>query len=306
MKKIHYTLRIFIFFAFLLILGLELSAIEIPLPADIKIILPQKSSIKVEWIVPPLNKKLPKETKEYQSLAFDVDYKGEPWFIVNRKILINPLRKTLFEVDNKLIDFVFLDTGEAIALIEEAIGFLSEIPNNSYKLQFVPVIKNPYRNSKLISGKGETLYLISKNNIEGINQVYILKSQKDKGIVQKLFETKEEINSICGEEEKVYVAIKNVILMINFIKGEINFLIKHKYPITDIKCSPKGKIFFATSSSIGVYDGRLAVDFIGISNPKIRLRNDSLYVLLPENLGVFRISDVDNLNFTPVNARGFQ
>lgn len=294
MKGCVLSLVILIILEVFSICKLSLLAEEIPLPAETKIAIPRDNLTKVEWVVPPLRNPL---LRDFQGFSFEVDPKGEPWVLIKGKYLVNPLRRVAFQVEEKLIDFVFLDTGEAIALTENAIGFLSNRTDKMYRLNFIPVIQTQSKTLRLFCGKKESLYFISKDITQNVNQVYILKSKKDKGEIKKLFETKEEINAICEDKEVLYLAIKNLVLKIRIPDGETKALFKHRSIITDVKCSEKGKLFYTTFSSVGIYDGVRAVDFIHASNPKIKLSNNNLYVFLPQNLGVFRIIGVGNLQF---------
>ncbi|MCS7149317.1 MAG: hypothetical protein N2Z40_00355 [Caldimicrobium sp.] len=262
-----------------------LLAKDYPLPPGTLLRLPKNSKIKINWLVPSSNK----EISQMENLSFGVDESGEPWLGFKRKYLFNPLRRVIFTLDREFEDFIFL-AGEFLLISRKALGYL--VYNRDAPLRFVPLIELPTEEGKLFKGEKDRLYVLLSERSKGEYEVYRLMEKGGQGVAEKIFTTKEPIVDLCESGNILYMVSGKLILGLDTDKRDIFLHHKHRDILREIECSPDVGIFYATERRVGFIGKNKRVEFMEAKEPKILLKNDSLFILLKNHLGVLRLDHV--------------
>lgn len=284
-------MRTLIIVLFILLNFNSLFSGEYPLPEGIKFVFPKRLSIKAEWLVPA--KASPVKTKN--KINFDLDSKGEPWLSLEGKYLYNPLKRTIFQVDTGFEDFIFLSEREFIIATKDSLGFLT-YAQGSPNFTFFPVLSLPKGEVRLSSGDEKRLFVLIFNPERGLSQVFLLQDLGAKGEALKVFETKERVQDLCVAKDNLYLAMNNIIIKVFLSTKRMELFFRHANPLREIECLEEDKILYATSNRLGFVGKRNKVEFAQVLNPKIRLKDQDLYILLEDNLGVIRIKEVGKLD----------
>lgn len=267
-----------------------LLAKEYPLPPGTLLRLPKNSQIKISWLVPSSNKEIPQK----ENLSFSIDESGEPWFGFKRKYLFNPMRRVIFTIDREFDDFTFL-AGEFLMISQKALGYL--VYNKAEPvLRFVPLIELPSDEVKLFRGEKNRLYILLSERSKGEYEVYRLMEKGGQGVAEKIFATKEPIVDLCESGNVLYMVSGKLILGLDTDKGGIFLHHKHRDFLREIECSPDVGIFYATERKVGFIGKDKRVEFMEAKHPKILLKNDSLFILLKNHLGVIRLDHVKDFD----------
>ncbi|MCX7927023.1 MAG: hypothetical protein N2606_02680 [Candidatus Omnitrophica bacterium] len=253
-------------------------------------VISELEKLTLEWVVPNSSVKFDSQKK----VIFDVDKNGQPWIGITNKLLLNPLRKQLFILDTEYQDFAFLDTAEFIVASKEALGMLIVSDSKKY-LEFIPMLKIPFKETRLFSTKGAGLYLVGYNSTTNTNDLYLLIENDKGGRIEKIFSTKEIINDVCGDGRNTYVALGKLIIKILPQQKDVELILKHKEEIKNVEFANSEKLFYTTASTIGFISQQKAIDFLKIPNVKIKIFRNNLYLLIPETLAVIKIDNIDKL-----------
>jgi len=149
---------------------------------------------------------------------------------------------------------------------------------------------------RLSSGDEKRLFVLIFNPERGLSQVFLLQDLGAKGEALKVFETKERLRDVCVAKDNLYLAMNNIIIKIFLSTKRLELFFRHANPLREIECLEEDKILYATSNRLGFVGKRNKIEFAQVLNPKIRLKDQDLYILLEDNLGVIRIKEVGKLD----------
>ena len=278
---------------------------------DTFVILPAKTKMIFEWLLPPRDRNGLKPAAE-NNAQFSVDTKGNLWFGRDNNMLANFGKNFVLKMDVPYREFVFLDSGVMYISTDKYLGFIAEIgkkaeadKNGIISASFQPLASLPVPGCSMFPGEGNILYLKGYDNESGDSNVYTFGGKGstvktgDKGSAlcyKHIFSVKKPITAVAGNGKKTYIAMGRMIVEItNGKDGVKGFFVHPSEDITGIAYSGKAGIFYSTASYIGYAEGNGCIDFMKASNPRILMQKNILYVFMPDNYGVLKISNVDDL-----------
>ena len=279
------------------------------LPKFTELVLPSGSS--TEWVIPPIPTKAGKK-RRLSPRHFGIDGEGLPWFGYNGEALLNLWEQTLVIVDQPYEDFTWLDNGKFLMCANGSLGDLVEKPENAREtkspfpiMQFNPFFKLPHKKFRIFSGRNNVIYLVGYNPQQKKNELYLLKEKAEREFdIKKILATKQKITAVAGDENRIYVTMKRMIYKLSTDGKNIEAIFRHpKEEITALEFSQESGLFYTTKSAIGFIGVESAFEFMESSDTKIRLRDESLYVLLGETYGVLRMDGINKFkNLADINS----
>ncbi|MCS7170948.1 MAG: hypothetical protein NZ851_01390 [Aquificaceae bacterium] len=263
---------------------------DYPLPPHTAFALPKNSKVRASWLVPSSENQLTSR----EAIIFAVSDAGEPWLGIRGRHLYNPLRRVILPVDREMQDFVFLRDREFVVLSTNTLGFLI-FKKEEPTLKFIPILELPSDEGKLFRGEQNRLYILLKNKTNGEYEIYRLTEKGGRGVVEKIFATKESINDLCESGNYIYIASGWLVLGLDLERKSVFLHYKHKEPIREIECFGDFGIFYATDRKIGFIGKKNPFEFAHVDSPQIILRKNTLYILLKKHLGIIKIDNVQEL-----------
>ena len=273
--------------------------------------LPPGLELSVEWVITPAPaaKKTDKQTagNKWDEMRFDVDAKGIPWFgNGKRKLMVNPLKNSLFLLSEPFLDFAWLQSGQLIILTNTTLGFLdnSREPVTGASglpiMPFKPGMGMPYAGMRLTVAGNQALYIQGQNPRDKQYEVYLLKAAEgEKGPrAVTLFASEEAVTATAGDGGSLFVAVGRLVVRVRVEKEKGNMVGVFAHPtqeITGLAFSKEAGLFYATASAIG-YVGEDNYEFMKSPKTRISLHGKELYVFLGAGNGVIKISDVDQFS----------
>lgn len=274
---------------------------------DVTLVIPQKSDIKVRWVVPPQDSEdlLKKVTVDQRRTMFSVDPKGQPWIGFHGKQIINPIMLFIANLSHPYQTFVHLESGALFFSTPTELGFMVAIDNPSVDekgipiVPFQPIALLPLPNSQMYRGEGESLYFAGFNIESNKYEVYLLKPEGIKPHIRgyrKIFESEEEITAVTGNNDVAYISIGRLVVKVSKKDGGISRLFLHPTKdITELAYSQDAGLFYATREGVGFLSDKGTLEFLKTPSPKIFLQKKILYVLFPANLGIVAIENISDL-----------
>jgi len=307
----------------------EEAAQESVIVPNLAMALPAQSKVVVRWISPPLDKKTIASAWLFASdISFTMDSLGQPWLwknwpSTNDSTIMNPVKGYKFRVPESCNSMVCLENGALLAATATDLGFLSapgEVEVNLDRLPevpFQPITKLPLPGCRLFVGTGDCLYLVGHNQASEEDEVYVLRPEKRaaagaegkviRGFL-KVFTSKEPISAVAGNGDVSFVVMGSLIVRASAPDKAISkFFLHPSESIGELVGSENGGLFYATASGVGYIGPNGNVGFLGAPDPQICMQKGTLYILLPESLGVLALDNVDdfktyNLAFKQVSA----
>ncbi|MCX7769708.1 MAG: hypothetical protein N2202_01340 [Proteobacteria bacterium] len=255
------------------------------------LILPEQSNIKINWILAPLNEKIEQKVSNIQ---FIVDKKNNPLILFDKRIIQNPITGGLFKTNKPVKKFLLWEQDSLVFLEEENLSYGELTKKNTAVplLNIKPIIKLPGRNFDIHIGDKNSLYGSGYNEKRGIYEVYIF--NREQKVFEKITEVNEKINSITGLNKKIYIAHGKRISEYN--GSNLNFYYEHpREEIIELLFSQDVGLIYKTKHGVGYIKDGYAIEFLQIEEPEIYLKNNSLYVLLTKNFGIFELKNIDDL-----------
>ncbi len=255
--------------------------------------IPWDRGVTVNWVLPADPEKRGKSPDHF---VFAVDGRGQPWFGFDQDVLVNPVGKYFLSPDVRYEDFAWLDSGEAVLCTQTQLGTLVAAepanPDGPLPARFRPAVALPEKSWSLYPGRKQTLYLAGSDRWGRQGEVYLLNPQKESARMEKLFATEKAIGAVAGDGDTTYVAVDRLIIRLR-AGGKREGVFAHpREDITGLDYSPEAGLFYATAKGIGFIGERGRYEFMKTPEPAIRLRGNSLYVLLGKTYGVIRIDGV--------------
>jgi hypothetical protein len=253
---------------------------------QVALVLPKNSSIKSFWLVNPQN----------YSAKHNVEFCVTNQAIVGymNKFLFFPKQNGLLVVDGGYNGFVCLDDSTVIFYNNIAFGYLkiSSVLNNMPKATIEPIGSLPSE-PKLFAGLDKTLYCLSFDNKTNTYKVYIYNKKREPHAFVAVYSQQEPISSVSGIGENIVIASQDKIYMVKDGKRLLYYKNQNKN-FKHIIYTGYG-IFYTTEDSVGFIQNALAMEFIKAKNPKIFLNDNVLFVMLPTNMGIIGLSNIDEL-----------
>lgn len=283
---------------------------------DVTLAIPQKSGIKVRWVVPPQNSEdlLEKANVDWRRTMFSVDPKGQPWIGFNGKQIINPIRLFISNLSHPYQTFVHLDSGTLFFSTSTELGFIVAIDNPSVDQKGIPIVPFqpiallPLPDSQMYRGEGEILYFAGHNVVSNMYEIYLLKPEGIKPHIRgyrKIFESEEEITAVTANYDVAYISIGRLVVKISKKDGGISRLFLHPTKdITELAYSQDAGLFYVTQEGVGFLSDKGALEFLKTTSPKIFLQKKTLYVLFPANLGIVAIENISDLKNYALSVKG--
>ncbi len=258
------------------------------------LILPEKSTVKIKWIVSPSSKSKP-QTFLFEKLRFVINYKNEPLIIYGDRLLFNPLTNYLVRLEHPVKDIVCLDNGVLLLSDGQNIGYLEEAKFFSANLPVVSIkvlLKLPINDAKLFKGE-ESVYALGIDKKTQKYEVYLFNQLKKQ--FQKIASFNEPIAALSGKKDHLYLAIDKQIK--EYKNGEITIIYEHpQQQIKELFYNDKVGLIYKTSTGAGLVKDGSALEFLQSENMLIFLKHTSLFVLLPSVSAVFQLTNIDDLN----------
>lgn len=272
------------------------------LPGELAIWLPQGGAVQTEWLAPPL------PTTEVSRAGLDVrrfrlDRKLATWMLHSSGTLTNLDSGVAFTITRKVNDFIWLGDGTLLLAGEKDLGTISpfrgkeEFATRVPEVQFQPLIPLPATGCRLATDGKEAIFAFGYDPELRSHAVFRMLS----GFAgwQRLFVSNERITDVCFDGTTLSVAAGRTIHRLR--PGDRGSLEGFSHPgadFTGVTCSQGGGLFFSTARGIGV-KGDAAVEFIRSNRTQIEARDGSLYLFMPESLGVLRIDNIEKLAKKP-------
>ncbi len=258
------------------------------------LILPENSAVKIKWLlISEERDKYKSSYKEASNIHFFLNHKDEPIIIYNSQILFNPKSGYLAKFKNPLKAVISFENGVSFFFDGKNMGFL-EIENKDEfppLLYVKPFIKIPFSNVEFFTGEN-TLYAMTRNPKTKKQEIYLfdLNSKNFK----KIASLNEFFQVISGKGEHLYLVKGRLIKELR--QGKITNVYEHpREEITEIQYNEKVGLIYKTSNGVGLINNNSAIEFLQTENPKIYLKNTSLYVLFSYLSAIMEIKNLDDL-----------
>lgn len=270
---------------------------DFALPKGLVLVLPKDGLVKAEWVAPPLAEaRVRKSAIAFQ--IFRLGPKGAVWMGYNRKSLSNLASGMVFSLSGPLQDFIFLDDGALFILSDNALGLIPPLDKERISpadpvLPFQPIVRLPAEKCAVASDGTNAIFVYGYMPQEKAYAVFELL----KGVSgwQKVFVSGERISAVCAHAGVVYIACGRQVFRLKLGEKTIKAVFTHPLEfVTGLSYKPGTGLFYATARGIGLVSGA-GVEFIKCPSPQIQVREDALYVFLPDSLGVMRLKNIDSL-----------
>ncbi|HPD18083.1 MAG TPA: hypothetical protein PLF61_00285 [Candidatus Goldiibacteriota bacterium] len=262
---------------------------------DVIVLLPSKSKIKFDWVVPPAKE------KQNAGCIFKMDNKGTAWFAFDGRYILNPNNGFLFKVKEQFDDFILTGNSKFLFIYKDYLCFIpsfdtKKIKENSLPLQ--PLAKLPARNCRLYSGY-DNVYVSGKN--QNKNEIYVvnfkeLQKMGDAGKVinyKKLFTTEKNVSAVAGDGRDNFFAIDNLVVYVSTGIDKVSgYFLSPEENITGLAYDKTAGLFYCTKRKVGYVNKNGNLDFLYVKNPAIFVSDGNLYVYIPENDGLLRIKNI--------------
>jgi hypothetical protein len=302
--------RVFIFVLLILLpmTMVQASAKEaVVVPKGFAMFLPKDGSVKTVWVALPLSEEKVRKA-DFIAPCFHFDAKGALWMGYDHRVMSNFSTGISFSLDKPLNDFIFLDNNALFVVTDEAFGFLGSMARDKISetnpiLPFKPISLIPLERARLVSDGKDLIGIYGRDPSSGLYTVLLL----DKDFVRwhKVFASEEMINAVRMRDGFLFIANGRNIYRLKPNEKGVNIVFTHPTEsILDVDYKAGAGLFYATRGAVGVV-GKLSAELIKCPLPQIFIRDNDLYVIMPGNLGVFRLSNIDHLLVEKLKSKDF-
>ncbi|MGB9907019.1 MAG: hypothetical protein ACPLRR_06510 [Candidatus Saccharicenans sp.] len=288
---------------------------------EVEILLPENSPVKVNWILPPVDRAALE--MHLNDRWFSVDGQGFPWIGLDGRLLINPIKNYSAFFPEYFTSFTHLDNGALIIATDEDFGFipadqeLDYDPDTGYPiLGYQPLAWLPGE----VDGSGEEivsrtlyrgegcLYFMVRKAVPGQEyrekyEVYCLTPGSVSGSGQSsgaafpvfvpVYTSDESITAVTGNGERTFIAHGQMVLLVTSGSPQPEVFYDHPVdPILALDYTTEAGLFYATNYSVGLMSKGAALELMRVPYPRIFLRGSSLYVMLSEQAAVLQVENV--------------
>lgn len=272
-------------------------------PAELSLWLPANGAVPATWLAPPL----PVAEVRKAGLAiqrFRLDRQMATWMLHDKRTITNLGTGVAFTVARPVNDFIWLRDGALLLAGEKALGIIAPLkagqamPAGVPEVPFQPVIPLPAQGCRLATDGMDAIFAYGYDpEVRGYALFRLLKGFAG---WERLFVADGEIADACFDGTTLSVAAGRTIHRLR--PGDRKSLGGFTHPrdaFTGVACTPDGRLFFSTDRGVGVVNGA-TIEFARSNRTHIEARDRSLYLFMPESLGVMRLDNVRQL-FEPVN-----
>jgi hypothetical protein len=274
------------------------------------ILLPEKTKLKFEWALAPVENKQAESAGDINA-RFSVDGVGNPWLSRDNDMLADMAGGFVLRTATQFKGFTFLDSGMIYLTDGKYLDFMAEPDKKSavkgviIDVRLQPLAALPAPECAIFPGEGNILYLTGHDGHSGTDSVYTFGG---KGSVVKtggkgsalcyreIFSAKKPITAVAGDGNKTYIAMGRMVVELtqgpDAVKG---FFVHPSEDITGLAYSAKAGLFYSTASCVGYAGANGCIDFIRLAQPAILMRKNSLYVFVPGDFGVLKISNAEDM-----------
>lgn len=263
------------------------------------VLLPAKSKVKFNWIIPPA------ETKNAGAgIIFKMDGSGNIWLGRDGRYVLNPGKNFLFGIDEKYDDFVLTPKGSLYFAAKGYLGYIPPVKNSGTENgihPFQPVAKLPVNECALYGGAGGVIYVSGKNPANGRYELFTAAGEnagknKDSGmkmVYKKLFSADSKITAMAGSGKTVFVAVDKLVVSPVWGSDRAEGVFKHpKEKITGLAYDENAALFYCTAKGVGYAGKNGSTEFLAVSNPSIALSSGKLYVYIPAETAVLQVDNI--------------
>ena len=281
---------------------------------NVRLMLPEKSNMQVNWVLPPLdNDTVAYSLSEMNHLPFAVDSTGWPLLAINNRQLLLPRKQLSYRLSQPFRDLAITTNGALFFTTENDWGFadFNAKPETELGLPLVPfqpVASLPLAGSRMQKGTNNSLYFFGKNHNTGLNEVYLLQPQptttgSSLSGFRKVFEAAQPVTAVTGNGLLTWVALGQSLLLVNNKDTSVtHHPARFLSPILQLLLSEEAGLFYVTALGVGHLGAQEGKDFFLCSNPfTADLQQNILYILLHRNLGVLSISHQEEWKQRPAS-----
>jgi hypothetical protein len=264
------------------------------LPAELALVLPRSGKVTAEWLLPPLG------TDEVKRAAlsgqrFRLDRQAAIWMLHGRKYLTNLGSGQALTLARPVNDFIWLDDGGLFLASENALGIIPPLgPGKTPALTpFQPVISLPAQQCLLATDGKNAIFAYGYDPALQGYALFELVS----GFAgwRQLFAATDKISDVCVDGQTLYISTGRSVYRLR--RGDAKSIVAFVHPldnITGLACGSGNGPFFSTARGVGVISGA-GVEFIKSNWTQLGMRDDALYLFMPESLGVLRLNDTGKM-----------
>lgn len=268
------------------------------LPSELSISLPANGKVQAEWLAPPLPVAEVRKAG-FAMQRFRLDRHLATWMLHDNRTITNLATGGAFTVARPINDFIWLRDGALLLAGEKALGIIvppkagPDVPAKVPEVQFQPVIPLPAQGCRLATDGKDAIFAYGYDpEVRGYALFKLLTGFAG---WQRLFVTDEQIADACFDGTTLSVAAGRRIHRLK--PGDQKSLCGFNHPLeafTGLACSPEGGLFFSTARGVGVVNGA-TIEFVRSNRTQIEVRDRSLYLFMPESLGVMRLNNIRQL-----------
>lgn len=263
--------------------------------------LPAGSKLRVRCLIPPQPKEVAQEFSH--DLQFAVDADGTPWIGCDWRNLLNPAKRLHLKVPVSYECMVCTSNGALLLATKTDYGFLvppaqpgkSEgVPQAVYQ----PIANLPVPGSRMVAGIGDCLYFIARRPGGGSDVFVHAPKQKGFGGFVRVFTSDADVTAVAGDGRTTFVAMGGLVVKVAAQNDAVTKVYSdYEQEITQLAWLPGTGLFYNTGQAIG-FIGEKGANYLLASAPDeqiIALRDETLYVLHANALGVFAIENLSDL-----------
>jgi len=268
------------------------------LPKGLTIFLPKDGAVQAEWVAPPMPESKVRKAG-FINQKFLLDSRAAVWMSHNQKVLTNLASGMAFSIGRKINDFVLLDDGAFFIAGDASLGFIPPIRRESLEqtgvpqLPFQPICSLPAESCSLAADGKDGIFAYGRDPADRTFAVFEL----EKGFAgwRKVFVSGEKISGVCADGKTLYICAGRTIYRMRLGETEASVVFVHPLDfVTGIAYASAAGLFYATPNGIGIVSGA-GLEFIKIRNAQIAVKNNMLYVFMPESLGIMRFKNIERL-----------
>lgn len=257
------------------------------------VVLPEQSSIKINWILLPGQKDSPPQVPT-ENVQFVIDYDNKPLIMYNGKLLFKPLNAYLVKFKQNIKDIVCLDRGVLLFSDGRNIGYTELDKTSNENLPAVslkPIAKLPHTNSRIFKGD-DSIYTLSFNSKTKKYEVYLFNPAKK--VFEKIVSLSEQVSSLSGKGTHIFISSDRQIR--EYKNGSFNIVYEHpRQRIKKIFYSERAGLFYETENGIGIVKNGSALEFLQSENFEGFLKGKSIYVFFVKAMAVAEFANIDDL-----------
>ncbi|NLO91461.1 MAG: hypothetical protein GX410_05655 [Elusimicrobia bacterium] len=254
---------------------------------------------KIAWAVQPLSAENAGKADARETL-FAVDASTRCWLLLDGRVALELESQRAFALDVKADSFaaagkgLLFSSGDSAGTAGEPSDPPQMLASGLPVLPFRPFAVLPLKKSRLFAGK-DTLYLSGEK--DGRNELWRISGKNGPAAYEPVFASDAPIAAVAEQGKTIYAAAGNLIFKIA-PGGKTTPVLDAGEPVTGL-AAPSGKgLFYALRHGVMFFNDSVRAEALLAEKPQIQAAGGSLYIFLPENLGVARVDNPAAFNST--------